>query len=100
VTVKHFPVLLMLTPLLCSGQGTLVSPPAEDTKGLPLALRLLPKPEPEPWSRITPKQRWDGYVAFTFSPLAVVGAASGAAISQAINSPEEWDRGGAPTAFG
>ena len=28
-SVKHFPVLLMLTPLLCSGQGTQVASPAE-----------------------------------------------------------------------
>jgi hypothetical protein len=83
----------MLTPLLCGGQDKQFSSPAEDTERLPLALRLLPKPEPGPWSRITPRQRWDGYAALTFSPFAVVGAASGAAISQAINSPEEWGQG-------
>ena len=93
IEVKFLPVLLMLIPLLCSGQGAPVSTPVEPATGLPLVLRVLPKPEVEPWSKITAKQRWDGYVAFTFSPFAGLGAASGAAISQAINSPEEWGQG-------
>ena len=88
---------MLLTPLVCSGQATTapVSAPTsvDDTTGLPFRLRMLPKPEPEPWSKITSKQRLEQFVAFTFSPLAAVGAASGAAISQAIDSPEEWGQG-------
>lgn len=35
------------------------------------------RPEPEPWRKITWKQRLENYADFTFSPLAVPGAASG-----------------------
>lgn len=56
-------------------------------------LKLLPQPSPEPWTTITPKQRFDHYASQTFSPLAALGAASGAAIGQGIDSPKEWGQG-------
>ena len=63
---------------------------------MPAVTKLLPRPELQPWSPITRKQRWDQYVDMTFSPIAGLGALTGAAVSQAINSPEEWGQGWGP----
>jgi hypothetical protein len=85
-------VLLSVAPV-CFGQSTTATDPTDDQRGLPLYLRALPKPEPEPWSKITFRQRWEQYVALTFSPTAALGSAAGAAISQGIDSPTEWGQG-------
>ncbi len=90
------PATVLLTVSICSGQSPLPSDPVANTQDLPLYLRYLPKPAPEPWKKITPKQRLDQYAAYTFSPLAGLAALSGAGISQAINSPEEWGQGWGP----
>ena len=85
----------LLTSAICSGQNVLPSEPAVSPE-LPFYLKVLPKPVPEPWSKITPKQRVDQYAAATFSPLAGLSSLAGAGISQAINSPEEWGQGWGP----
>ena len=77
----------------CSAQSPSGSDPALDPAGLPGYVKLLPQPAPEPWSRITAKQRFEQYTSQTFSATAAIGAAAGGAISQAINSPEEWKQG-------
>jgi len=81
---------------ICSGQSAVPSDPVAQTRDLPAYLRVLPKPELEPWGKITQKQRWDHYASMTFSPVAALGAVSGAAISQAIDSPTEWGQGWGP----
>ena len=78
----------MMATCICTAQDSTL-----DTAGLPVFLKLLPQPAPEPWNPITPKQRFDHYASQTFSPMAALGAASGAAISQGINSPKEWGQG-------
>ncbi len=80
--------------LNCAGQDAKsTADPVADTSGLPVYLKLLPKPEIEPWTKITGEQRWQQYVSLTYSPLAVLGAAAGAGVSQAIDSPTEWGQG-------
>jgi hypothetical protein len=80
------------TPVVFAQSATPTDPVAE-TRDLPVYVRLLPKPEVEPWNRITPKQRFLQYQQMTFSPIAALGAASGAAVSQAIDRPKEWGQG-------
>ena len=79
--------------MACFAQTKVVDDPTLDTAGLPSYMKLLPKPAPEPWSKITPKENFDYFVSMTFSPGAALGYAAGAAISQGINSPEEWGQG-------
>jgi hypothetical protein len=85
--------MALITVSVCLGQNAQPSDPVAETSDLPFYIRVLPKPEIEPWRKITAKQRLDQYASLTFSPLAGLGAISGAAISQAINSPEEWGQG-------
>ena len=47
----------------------------------------------EPWQKITPKERFDLYASYTFSPYAALTSLAGGAISQGINSPKEWGQG-------
>jgi hypothetical protein len=88
--------LLLAGALICPGQIADTADPTLDRTDLPAYLRLLPQPTPEPWRKITPKQRLDSYVAYTYSPLAAVSSALGAAISQGIDSPHEWGQGWGP----
>ena len=87
-------VLLLLTPAaICCGQAPPPADPTLDTAGLPWAVRVLPKPSPEPWKKITSKQRIALYQQTTFSGFAVLGSATGAAFSQWLDSPTEWGQG-------
>ena len=56
-------------------------------------MEWLPRPAPEPFEKITEKERFGLYVASTYSLVGVLGAASGGAIDQWINSPKEWGQG-------
>lgn len=67
--------------------------PTLDSKGLPKYLKLLAKPAPEPWSKITEEQRFHLYASLTFSPYAGLSSAAAGGIGQAINSPKEWGQG-------
>jgi hypothetical protein len=91
--VKPFFCLAIILTPVCVAQSSLVKDPSLSGQNLPPYLTLIPKPSPEPWSPITPKQRFEYYVANTYSPMAAFGAASGAAISQWMNSPKEWGQG-------
>jgi hypothetical protein len=84
-------VLLTGAPVLWAQNSA--PDPIAATRGLPVYVRVLPKPEVEPWSAITPKQRFLQYEQLTFSPMATLTAASAGAISQAIDSPKEWGQG-------
>lgn len=79
--------------MACFAQTATADDPTLDTAGLPVYMKLLPKPAPEPWRKITPKENSEYLVSMTFSPGAVLGYAAGAAISQGINSPKEWGQG-------
>jgi hypothetical protein len=68
--------------------------PTIDTTGAPAILKVFPKPAPEPFAKITAKQRFGYYASTTFSPSAILASGAGAGISQTINSPEEWGQGG------
>lgn len=85
--------LTFLAAWTCSAQALPSADPTLDRTGLPGYVKVLPMPAPEPWSRITSEQRFEQYTSLTFSPFAAIGAAAGGAISQAINSPEEWGQG-------
>lgn len=86
-------LLLSVVPLLCSAQ---TSDPTLDTTGLPSYLRLLPQPAPEPWRKITEKQRLENFASFALSPGAGLASLTSAALSQALNSPKEWGQGWRP----
>ena len=86
-------VLLLVLATVCRAQTTAPSDSTLDPAGLPWVVKLLPQPAPEPWQRITPKQRWTLYQQTTFSGVAVLGAATGAAFSQWLDSPTEWGQG-------
>ena len=77
-------------------QAAEVADPTLDATGLPAYLKLLPRPTPEPWRKITEKERFHYYALFTFTPLAGISAAFGGAISQGINSPPERGQGWVP----
>ena len=85
--------LLLITAAVCRAQAPVPSDPTLDQTGLPWAIRALPKPSPEPWQKITPGQRWSHYQQSTFSGFALLGSATGAAFSQALDSPTEWGQG-------
>jgi len=86
-------VLLQVAATLCCAQTTAPPDPTLDPAGLPRVVKLLPQPASEPWQKITPKQRWTLYQQTTFSGIAVLGAATGAAFSQWLDSPTEWGQG-------
>lgn len=88
--------LLVSSALVSSAQTAEIADPTLDATGLPAYLKLFPQPTPEPWHKITAKERLDTYVAYTYSPLAAFSSAFGAAISQGINSPHEWGQGWGP----
>lgn len=85
--------ILLFAAYACSAESPAAADPTLDATGLPGYVKMLPKPAPEPWSRITSKQRFEQYASLTFSGSAAVGAAAGGAIGQAMNSPEEWGQG-------
>lgn len=94
----HLLALLGLGALICSGQTPVattapVVDPTLDNAGLPFYVKLIPEPVAEPWRKITPKERFDLYASYTFSPYAAVFAGMGGAIDQGINSPKEWGQG-------
>lgn len=84
---------LVAAPLLCPGQTAPVPDPTLDATGLPAYVKAMPKPAPEPWRKITEKQRFENYAYNGFGPTAILGASIGAAFSQWLNSPEEWQQG-------
>jgi hypothetical protein len=86
-------VLFAVAATVCGAQSTAPSDPTLDPAGVPWIVRQLPKPAPEPFQKITPKERWTFYQQTTFSGVAVLEAATGAAFSQWLNSPEEWGQG-------
>ena len=88
--------LLVSGALVGFGQTTEIADPTLDATGLPVYLKLFPQPTPEPWRKITAKERFDSYVNYTYSPLAAFSSALGAAISQGIDSPHEWGQGWGP----
>ncbi len=91
--------LFVLSALICSGQTTPVAEtgpvidPTLDSTGLPFYVKMMPEPVPDPWRKISPKDRFDLYVSYTFSPYAALYAGLGGAIDQGINSPKEWGQG-------
>ena len=92
--MKNGHVVALLTgSMLCSGQTAPVRDPTLDAAGLPAYVRAIPKPAPEPWRKITEKERFENYAYNGFGPTAVLGSAVGAAFSQWLNSPEEWGQG-------
>jgi hypothetical protein len=84
---------LSATALVCNAQTPPAADPTLDTTGVPFYVRILPRPAPEPWVKITPKQRFQYFASQTFTPFVILGSASGAAISQGLNSPKEWGQG-------
>ena len=86
-------LLLLTAAAICCAQAPPPADPTLDTAGLPWAVRVLPKPSPEPWKKITSKQRIALYQQTTFSGFAVLGSATGAAFSQWLDSPTEWGQG-------
>lgn len=89
----HLPLLFLVAACACTAQNSQSPDSTLNADGLPVFLKVLPQPAPEPWTPITRKQRFDHYASQTFSPFAALGAASGAAISQGLNSPKEWGQG-------
>lgn len=87
------PLLILVAAWVCTAQNPQPADSTLDADGLPVFLKVLPQPAPEPWTTITRKQRFDYYASQTFSPFAAIGAAAGAAISQGTNSPKEWGQG-------
>jgi hypothetical protein len=90
---KYLPSLAALTAVTCSAQTTPPKDSALDLTGLPAYMKLIPQPSPDPYHKITEQQRLALFASTVFSPIAGVSAAAGAAISQCINSPEEWGQG-------
>lgn len=89
----YFPALLVLGALTSAAQTAPPVDPTLDSTGLPFYVKLLPEPVAEPWQKITPKERFDLYASYTFSPYAALTSGIGGAISQGINSPKEWGQG-------
>lgn len=86
-------VLLLVPAIVCCAQTAAPSDPTLDPAGVPWVVKQLPQPAAEPWQKITPKQRWTLYQQTTFSGTALLGAATGAAFSQWLDSPTEWGQG-------
>jgi len=91
--LKTLALLLLVPVTVCSAQTSAPDDPTLDPAGVPWIVRQLPQPAPEPWQKITAKQRWTLYQQKTFSGSAVLGAAAGAAFSQWMDSPTEWGQG-------
>jgi hypothetical protein len=53
---------------VCCAQSPAAPDPASNTAGLPAYVKLLPQPAPEPYQRITEKQRLALYASNTFGP--------------------------------
>ena len=82
--MKHIalPTVVVLGALICSGQTTPAAhttpvDPTLDNAGLPFYVKLLPEPVAEPWRKITPRERFDLYASYTFSPYAALTAPAG-----------------------
>ena len=88
--ITSITLLLSFFPFLCLAQ---TPDPTLDITGLPAYLRFLPQPAPEPWRKITEKQRFAHFASFTLSPGAGFGALVSAATAQRDNSPKEWGQG-------
>jgi hypothetical protein len=88
--------LLLSGTLICSAQTAAQPDPTLDASGLPAYLKLLAKPAPEPWHKITEKERFDHYAFLSFSPYAGLSALFGGATSQWLDSPHEWGQGWGP----
>jgi hypothetical protein len=86
-------VLLLAAATVCRAQTSTASDPTLDPAGVPWLVTQLPQPAPEPWQKITAKQRWQLYQQTTFSGSAVLYSAAGAAFSQWLDSPTEWGQG-------
>jgi hypothetical protein len=93
---RYLPSLAALTIFIGSAQTPPPQDPAQDSTGLPAYMKLIPRPAAEPFRMITEKQRLALFASTVFSPMAGLSAAAGAAISQGINSPEEWGQGWGP----
>ena len=91
--IYYFALLLLTPAAICYAQAAPASDPTLDPDGLPWVVKVLPQPAPEPWQKITGKQRLALYQQSTFSGFAVLGSATGAAFSQWLDSPTEWGQG-------
>lgn len=89
------PLSLLLVVSAFAGYAQTAPPqdPAPDAAPLPAYLKLLPQPAAQPYQKINEKQRLALFASITFSPIAGLSSAAGAAISQGLNSPEEWGQG-------
>ena len=76
-----------------SAAAAAVDAPDSDAPVGPFWMGWLPRPAPEPFKMITPKERLGLYVSSTYSLVAVVGAASAGVLDQWIDSPTEWGHG-------
>lgn len=90
------PALLLYSALICTAQTEAPSDPTLDSTGLPQYLKMLPQPKPEPWRKITEKDRFADYAYLSFSTASVASSMLGAVISQSLNSPKEWGQGWGP----
>jgi hypothetical protein len=86
-------LLFLASASECRAQAPPPSDPTLDTTGLPWVYKALPKPTREPWQKITNKERLTLYQQTSFSGMAVLGSATGAAFSQWLDSPTEWGQG-------
>jgi hypothetical protein len=93
MTYKHLLALAACTLPICSAQSTPPKDPAPDIAGVPGYVKLIPRPGQEPYAKITEQQRLALFASSTLSPMTALGVAAGAAISQGMNSPEEWGQG-------
>lgn len=93
MTLTRLPALLLVVCFLCNAQTAVPADPTLDTSGLPAYLRAIPQPAPEPWRKITEQQRFELFASLSLTPGAGLSALSGAALSQALNSPKEWGQG-------
>jgi len=88
--------LLLSGALICSAQTAGPADPTLDASGLPAYLKLLAKPAPEPWRKITEEKRFDHFAFLSFSAYAGLSALFGGAIGQGLDSPHEWGQGWGP----
>lgn len=85
-----FLIAAMTAGVLCAQSP---ADPTLDTTGLPWHVRAIPKPQPEPWKKMTGEERFKQYAADTFGPDAFLFSAVGAGMSQWLDSPTEWGQG-------
>ena len=86
-------VLVLVPASVCLAQTAATSDPTLDPSGVPWVVRQLPQPAPEPFEKITAKERWLLYQQTTFSGGALLAAATGAAVNQWLDRPVEWGQG-------